>query len=106
MNKYRRFKKSVFEAMELVGRSKVLVELKRMSPSFLRECGFSPELLREGLNAWPWRLTEDELASETRDTRAEPPGHPGLKLASRSIGRSTEMDVDRKSGTATDPKAA
>jgi hypothetical protein len=106
MNKYRRFTKSVLEAFELVGRAKVLVELNRMSPGFLRECGFSPELLRQGLSAWPWRLSEDELASEIRDTGAEAPGHPGFKLAIRSIGRSTEMNVDRKNGIDTDPKAA
>ena len=106
MNKYRPFMKSLFDSLELAGRAKVLVELNRMSPAFLREYGFSPELIRQGLGAWPWRLTEEELASETKGTGAEPREHPGLKLATCNTGRSVEMDMDRKSRADTDPKAA
>lgn len=106
MNRYRRFKKSMLDAFEQAGRAKVLVELRRMSPSFLIQVGYSPELLRQGLSAWPWRLTDEASASETKDESAATDGNPGANLANRSIGRSTPIAVVPEGGVDTDPKAA
>lgn len=58
MNWYRRFAKSILDSLERSGRARALAALERMDPDLLREHGFSPELLRHGLRAWPWRLKE------------------------------------------------
>ena len=106
MNKYRRFKNFMLDAFEQTGRAKVLVELRRMSPRFLIETGYSPELLQQGLSAWPWRLTDETSASETGEKSATNEGCSGTNLANRSITRSIPVDVDRNGGVDTDPKAA
>lgn len=56
MNVFRRFAGAFVEGMERTARVRVLKVLKGMDPDFLREHGFSPELLKKGTSAWPWRL--------------------------------------------------
>jgi hypothetical protein len=49
-------------AREHTGRAYALGHLRTLSPRLLRDSGFSPELINQGLKAWPWRLEENEFA--------------------------------------------
>lgn len=56
MEWYRRFSRSLLTALERSGRARTLAVLRNMDPKLLRETGFSPELIQQGINAWPWRV--------------------------------------------------
>lgn len=44
------------------GKRKALYHLRLMSERQLRDCGYSPELLREGVKGWPWRELPERIA--------------------------------------------
>jgi len=52
---HKRFAKSMLDAIERSQRTRVLYILSAMDPSFLKEMGYSLELLHEGVSSWPWR---------------------------------------------------
>ena len=46
--------------LENNSKRKTLEQLRFMTERQLKDCGYSPELLSEGIKAWPWReLSED-----------------------------------------------
>lgn len=55
MKRYKRFLSSLVSALERSGRARTLSVLQDMDSRLLSEAGFSPELIRQGINAWPWR---------------------------------------------------
>jgi len=46
--------------LDRYGKLVVYNHLRQMSHRQLEDCGFSPELLREGVSAWPWRALPDD----------------------------------------------
>jgi len=47
------------KVLERRARSESLFQLQGMSTKQLEDCGISPELLAEGVKAWPWRAMND-----------------------------------------------
>lgn len=45
----------LIENFENHSKRETLAQLRSMSERQLRDCGISPELLSEGVKAWPWR---------------------------------------------------
>ncbi len=64
----------MIERFEIVGRARTLSVLRQQSDRTLVDLGFSPELVRTGIKAWPWRV-EDQLSGS--DT-AIAPGFAGV----------------------------
>ena len=69
----------MIERFEIVGRARTLSVLRQQSDRSLLDAGFSPELVRIGVKAWPWR-SEDELAVKNSLNRSnltgiKPVGH-------------------------------
>lgn len=87
MNWYGRFMKSVGDALERGGRIRALGILQSMDPDFLREHGYSPELLREGLAAWPWRM--EQVAEAERMPAAD-----ADRLADQELNAYTDEQLD------------
>lgn len=87
MKGYRRFAKSLTEALERSGRARVLRVLEGMDPDFLEVHGYSPALLRKGLAGWPWRL---EQVSEA----AKGPTLDPLSLAEAELSEYTDAQLD------------
>lgn len=48
------------EALETVGRERARRELLNLNDRYLEDLGFSRELLEEGVNAWPWRVSAEQ----------------------------------------------
>lgn len=48
--------------LENHAKRKTLQQLRSMSDRQLIDCGYSPELLREGIKAWPWRELPESIA--------------------------------------------
>lgn len=44
---------------EIVGRARTLAVLRQQSDRTLVDLGFSPDLVRIGVKAWPWRAEDD-----------------------------------------------
>lgn len=55
-----KFFKSIIAAYEESGKKKTLQVLRGMPERQLRDAGISPELLSQGVKAWPWAAQEDE----------------------------------------------
>ena len=87
MSLYRRFVKSLIEGLERGGRARVLRVLEGMEPKYLREHGYSPELLRKGISGWPWRI---ERPSE----RVAGPATDPLSLAEAELSAYTDAELD------------
>ena len=51
--------KKLLEVSELHAKWETLRLLRCMSERQLHDCGISPELLREGIKAWPWKTQEN-----------------------------------------------
>ncbi len=47
---------------ENLGKRKTLDQLRSMTERQLIDCGYSPELLSEGVKAWPWRELPENIA--------------------------------------------
>jgi uncharacterized protein YjiS (DUF1127 family) len=45
-----------------IKRSRLRNDLLRLDPRLLVDAGYSPELLEEGVRAWPWRLPAEPAA--------------------------------------------
>lgn len=73
MKWYRRFSESLLDALERSGRMRALSVLRDMDPKILQEAGFSPDLLKLGVGAWPWRAE----AIDDTPTRAQPVASSG-----------------------------
>ena len=101
MNWYQRFTKSLLNAFETSGRARVLTFLRGMDASTLRELGYSPELVREGVRAWPWRLEALEETSSTPSERKfleaeeELRKYSDAELTDLGIGRGAIVNVVR-----------
>lgn len=50
------------EILENQGKRNTLYQLRLMSERQLIDCGYSPELLSEGVKAWPWRELTENIA--------------------------------------------
>lgn len=50
------------EILDHHGKRKTLYQLQLMSERQLVDCGYSPELLSEGIKAWPWRKIPENIA--------------------------------------------
>ena len=48
----------VIDRFEVVGRARTLSVLRQLSDRTLEDSGFSPELIRIGIKAYPWRSEE------------------------------------------------
>lgn len=55
------FLSKIIANKELKARRETLAILSRKSDRQLLDCGISPELLKEGIKAWPWRMASEEL---------------------------------------------
>ena len=64
MNMFKRFFVATSETLQISGRARVLSQLRQMDEDFLRDYGFSPAKIDQGVAAWPWRLDE-EATTET-----------------------------------------
>ena len=68
----------------------------------LRDCGFSPELLREGVDAWPWRLDDNpglEKSSVEREVNNVEKLHITHNLArldQHSASRTNDSNLNRE----------
>lgn len=62
----------MIEKFEVVGRARTLSVLRQQSDRTLQDAGFSPELVRIGIKAWPWRA-EDELTADSLANQAKIP---------------------------------
>lgn len=95
---------NLFEKMidrfEIVGRARTLSVLRQQSDRALIDAGFSPELVRVGIKAWPWR-TADELATRDNHTAANAvPAQPGFSTSvAATVG---QVDVPETSKVAND----
>lgn len=52
------FFEKMIDRFELVGRARTLSVLRQLSDRTLEDAGFSPELVRIGIKAYPWRTEE------------------------------------------------
>ncbi len=50
------------EIFDKHGKRKTLHQLRLMTERQLLDCGYSPELIREGVEAWPWRQLPENIA--------------------------------------------
>ncbi len=48
------------EIFENHARRQTLTQLQAMSNRQLEDCGFSAELVQDGMKGWPWRLPQEE----------------------------------------------
>ncbi len=55
--------KSILAAFEESGKKKTLQILRDMPERQLRDAGISPELLSQGVKAWPWTDVEEEAVA-------------------------------------------
>ena len=51
----------IFHRQEYRMRRDALNQLRSMTDRALIDCNFSPELIKEGINAWPWQVPPEEL---------------------------------------------
>lgn len=49
------------EILEIHAKQKTLYQLRLMPDRQLIDCGYSPELLNEGVKAWPWRELPENI---------------------------------------------
>ena len=63
------FFERMIERFEIIGRARTLSVLRQQSDRSLLDAGFSPELIRMGIKAWPWR-SGDEFAVQTCVSRS------------------------------------
>ncbi len=54
--------KTILTSLEESGKKKTLQILRDMPERQLRDAGISPELLAQGVRAWPWAVVEEEVA--------------------------------------------
>lgn len=47
---------------EKQSKRQLLFRLRSMSERQLLDCGFSPELLKRGVEAWPWQVLPENVA--------------------------------------------
>ncbi|MBX2823398.1 MAG: hypothetical protein KTR33_01630 [Gammaproteobacteria bacterium] len=78
--------------LEIYHRHGVLTQLRTMSDRQLLDCGISPELMEQGVKAWPWRQVEKPAPRPLSLTRVQ----PGFKAGSTPA----EMDADRQQDVA------
>ena len=96
MECYRRFLGSLRRACEQSGRTRALTALRSMDPRFLRESGLSPELIEQGVEAWPWRTVAVDQApapappAESRGPDSGVDGTANGNLAERKHERGGE----------------
>jgi hypothetical protein len=112
MEWYQRFSRALLTALERSGRARTLAVLRNMDPKLLRETGFSPELIQQGINAWPWRVAataidapqvpsllaeSPDLVSETDHMASVDPAErvhgSDEATAAQASGRSVDQDV-------------
>ena len=60
------------EVLESVGRERARRELLNLNDRYLADLGFSRELLEEGVQAWPWRISVEQEHYVQPATAAEP----------------------------------
>ena len=61
-----KFTFSMIKIKEHQAKRDTLFQLRRMSDRMLKDCDFSPELLKKGIKALPWRNTrEDTIQTQT-----------------------------------------
>lgn len=112
MSWYRRFTRSLQKAVERSGRARVLAVLRGMDPRTLKDLGYSPELLRKGLSAWPWRLEEAAgtakmpSSKQIRAAETELSSYSDAQLADLGIHRGAISDVVRNGRPGIDDIAA
>ncbi len=92
MEWYRKLLKAISHALELSGRARAMAELRRMPPPLLRSAGLSPELLEQGLGAWPWRLKETATATSPVVDQTESNGQKAANASKRYIRQSDMME--------------
>lgn len=63
------FFEKMIDQFEIVGRARTLSVLRQQSDRTLVDAGFSPELIRIGIKAWPWRAG-DQVANQVNLTPA------------------------------------
>lgn len=88
--------------LEVASRYRVLAELKALRPEQLEDAGISPDLLRQGVSAWPWRvdntvasterliLTETDVSASTTSVT----GHTGLSAANSAAKATKTVEFD------------
>ncbi len=54
----RRLYNEFHQSRVVLGRQRVLAHLRDMKEARQRQLGYSPELIKQGVEAWPWRITE------------------------------------------------
>ncbi|ASJ73101.1 hypothetical protein [Granulosicoccus antarcticus] len=67
-----------------------LSHLRAMSERQVVEYGFSPEILRKGVKAWPWRELPEDFATHTAN---QIPGHSTIFDETEVKVKSSERDV-------------
>jgi len=87
MSWYRRLKGSLRGALERSGRARVLTALEGMDPDFLKARGFSPELLRKGVQGWPWQM---ERVDEVR----RGPTDEQFRQSEAELGEYSDAELD------------
>lgn len=57
--------RSIINRIEYRARRDTLVQLRGMTDRTLIDCNISPELLKEGVTAWPWQNPSEEIVPLT-----------------------------------------
>lgn len=57
-----KFISGLAEILENHAKRKTLYQLRLMTERQLIDCGYSPELISEGVKAWPWRQLPENIA--------------------------------------------
>lgn len=88
MSIFKKLGKSIFHALELVGRAKTLAHLETLSDHMLDDLGFSRALMRQGVSAWPWR--KDQAVNVTKtSTNAH-----AIEQAVQELNTYNDRDLD------------
>ena len=100
------FFERMIEKFEIVGRARTLSVLRQQSDRTLEDAGFSPELVRVGIKAWPWRAEDHHLNQPYVRPEAAAPlamrpqikhsvaANVGRVAVSESIGAAANKDFD------------
>ncbi|HBR96322.1 MAG TPA: hypothetical protein DD979_02955 [Gammaproteobacteria bacterium] len=67
----------IINTLEVIGRQRVLSELRTLSESRLTELGYSRQKLEQGISAWPWRAEAEVEPLPLRESATVAPSSNG-----------------------------
>ncbi len=112
MNWNQRLMRALRAGFERHARVRTLGVLRGMNERQLRDLGFSPDLIREGVSAWPWRIEQVEVLHDGQSNRqvwaaeAELNAYSDAEPADFGLSRDDIPDAVRNGRSSTDRVAA